>query len=651
MMSPIEQAQKYLEACPPAVTGEGGHNATFHLACEMVHGFGLSSSDATVAMSDWNARCQPPWNSSDLNYKINSAILSNYSKPNGWRCSAKPNKLEYKIKNMKPAVSPTVALLKAAFLEGEGVGISVAVESEDGRTVPASKGLVLSREEWIAKIEAKGGDVNKIWSGDAGGFIRINPMKVLGATDADVTNYRHALLEFDTIASVPEQIRIITESNVPCSAVIFSGGKSVHAWVKVDATDRIDYATKVVELYEHFEQHKPDEKNKNPSRFSRLAGLRRGDKMQELLAVNIGAESWSIWKAKQAHATSEVMRVNDLLLIDTENDPNSVIGKRWLCKGHSAVIMGPSGVGKSTLTMQLAVNWAIGKAVFGVTPKAPLRHLIVQAENDAGDLSEQLKATLQSMPRFNTPEIIEILNRNMIFVRESVSTGIEFVQKLQTLIDVNKPDVVWIDPLLSYIGDDLSAQKVASTFLRNWLAPVLEATGVVLFVIHHIRKPSKDDSSRGDAYLQYLASGSSDLVNWARAIVYLDAVGDAFCLRFLKRGKRSGARDHSGNLAEKVWMKHSPTGPTWETCEEPVQQTPITKTVSKIKGITSETVVSLVTRPMMYSEVIDCIIKHTKCKQLEAKAAFAIARTFFTKDMTPKIPLYFPTCDLLKMNQ
>ena len=154
--------------------------------------------------------------------------------------------------------------------------------------------------------------------------------------------------------------------------------------------------------------------------------------MQELLAVNIGAESWSIWKAKQAHATSEVMRVNDLLLIDTENDPNSVIGKRWLCKGHSAVIMGPSGVGKSTLTMQLAVNWAIGKAVFGVTPKAPLRHLIVQAENDAGDLSEQLKATLQSMPRFNTPEIIEILNKNMIFVRESVSTGIEFVQKLQT---------------------------------------------------------------------------------------------------------------------------------------------------------------------------------------------------------------------------
>ena len=188
MMSPIEQAQKYLEACPPAVSGEGGHNATFHLACEMVHGFGLSSSDAIAAMSDWNARCQPPWDSSDLNYKINSAILSNYSKPNGWRCSAKPNKLEYKIKNMKPAASPTVALLKAAFHEGEGVGISVAVESEDGRTVPASKGLVLSREEWIAKIEAKGGDVNKIWSGDAGGFIRINPMKVLGATDADVTN-------------------------------------------------------------------------------------------------------------------------------------------------------------------------------------------------------------------------------------------------------------------------------------------------------------------------------------------------------------------------------------------------------------------------------------------------------------------------------
>jgi hypothetical protein len=36
------------------------------------------------------------------------------------------------------------------------------------------------------------------------------------------------------------------------------------------------------------------------------------------------------------------------------------------------------------------------------------------------------------------------------------------------LIAKHKPDLVWIDPLLSYIGDDISKQSVCSQFLRNW---------------------------------------------------------------------------------------------------------------------------------------------------------------------------------------
>lgn len=651
MKTIIEQAQSYLAACPPAVTGFSGHNTAFHIINEILNGFGLSKSDTLTAIYDWNLRCQPPWSDGELNHKIEAAESSNYDKPKGWRASGN-NRQNIIQKTAKITENPTIALLKAAFLEGEGISISIAVEGKDNRTVPASKGLVLSREEWITKIEANGGDANKIWSGDLGGFIRINPIKALGSTDADVTAYRHALLEFDTIASVDEQYRIITESNVPCSAVLFSGGKSVHAWVKVDAKDRIDYATKVKELYTHFAQHKPDEKNRNPSRFSRLAGLRRGEKMQDLLAIDIGSESWSMWKAKLATAGCEVMRVSDLLKIDTENDPNSVLGKRWLCKGHAAVIMGPSGVGKSTITMQLAVNWAIGKAVFGIIPKGPLRHLIIQAENDAGDLSEQLKATLKSMPKFNTPEIIAILNKQLIFVRESVATGFNFVQKLQTLIDYHKPDVVWVDPLLSYIGDDLSAQKVASTFLRNWLAPVLEATGVVLFVVHHIRKPSKEDSTRSESYLQYLASGSSDLVNWARAIIYLEAVEDAFCLRLLKRGKRAGARNHNGDLTDKVWMKHSAEGPTWETCPTPdvpiVKPTEykskalsmVRKASNNIKIPTTAKVMEALSEPFNYFDSIDRIATHCSCTETEAKLAFAVAKSLLQRDMTGKFPTY-----------
>lgn len=40
----------YLDACPPAVNGCGGHNQTFSLAYALTHGFGLDEEAALVWM-------------------------------------------------------------------------------------------------------------------------------------------------------------------------------------------------------------------------------------------------------------------------------------------------------------------------------------------------------------------------------------------------------------------------------------------------------------------------------------------------------------------------------------------------------------------------------------------------------------------------
>ena len=76
---------------------------------------------------------------------------------------------------------------------------------------------------------------------------------------------------------------------------------------------------------------------------------------------------------------------------DTTHDPDNVLGNRWLCKGGSCLIVGQSGIGKSSFAMQMAINWALGKATFGIAPERPLKSLIVQAENDRGDIAEMLK--------------------------------------------------------------------------------------------------------------------------------------------------------------------------------------------------------------------------------------------------------------------
>jgi putative DNA primase/helicase len=71
--SVIERARKYLDAIPGAVSGSGGHNQTFHVACVLVLGFGLTKAEALGLLSEYNQKCEPPWSEAELQHKIESA--------------------------------------------------------------------------------------------------------------------------------------------------------------------------------------------------------------------------------------------------------------------------------------------------------------------------------------------------------------------------------------------------------------------------------------------------------------------------------------------------------------------------------------------------------------------------------------------------
>src|SRR5271166_1272647 len=80
--------------------------------------------------------------------------------------------------------------------------------------------------------------------------------------------------------------------------------------------------------------------------------------------------------------TSETIGVAELLSFDRYNDILSLIGNRWLCKGKSAAIQGPTGIGKSSLVMQWAIRLILNLPFFGIKATGPMRVLIIQAEND-----------------------------------------------------------------------------------------------------------------------------------------------------------------------------------------------------------------------------------------------------------------------------
>lgn len=65
---------------------------------------------------------------------------------------------------------------------------------------------------------------------------------------------------------------------LPITAIIDSGKKSVHAWVRIDAKTREEYDEKVALIHQFCSQSiglDVDRQNKNPSRYSRMADVRR----------------------------------------------------------------------------------------------------------------------------------------------------------------------------------------------------------------------------------------------------------------------------------------------------------------------------------------------------------------------------------------
>ena len=72
-LSPMERARLYVAKCLPAVSGQGGHDDTFHVACVLVNGFALDEADALILLLEFNRRCLPPWTEAELVHKIKSA--------------------------------------------------------------------------------------------------------------------------------------------------------------------------------------------------------------------------------------------------------------------------------------------------------------------------------------------------------------------------------------------------------------------------------------------------------------------------------------------------------------------------------------------------------------------------------------------------
>lgn len=294
--------------------------------------------------------------------------------------------------------------------------------------------------------------------------------------------------------------------------------------------------------------------------------------------------SADVRKAVIETARSPIManawNVGDLMRYNTEDDPNALIGhkRRFLSKGGSLIITGPSGIGKSTLATSMAVHWAAGAPWHGIEVRRPLKIAVVQAENDQGDLAEMFRGAAKMAERDFAPDDRMIMARNLLFFRQSEKVGEEFCRWLEEVIRESGADVVFIDPLLSYVGGDISKQEVASQFFRTWLQPVLNRTGAIAILVHHTGKTSSDAKARShwqESDYSYIGIGSSEVTNWPRAmaaIMPIPAHEKKYRLMLTKRGARAGMTNREGQIGvSTIFLEHglASEGLAWNQIEDP----------------------------------------------------------------------------------
>jgi AAA domain len=223
------------------------------------------------------------------------------------------------------------------------------------------------------------------------------------------------------------------------------------------------------------------------------------------------------------------------------NEKDTLLGVRYLCRGGGMFIVAPSGHGKSTLVAQASIELACGMDTFGInSPTGSLRSLIIQCEDDEGDLIE--------MSRIINHLKLNEKQRNLVDERTHVEfvndlTGANFLEAVDGFLDQWPADLLWINPYTAYLGADIKDDGANTTFLRNRLNPILTKHKCGCVIVHHTPKTNfRDTATWKPSDWMYSGAGAAVLTNWARAYLVIDPCDTHGVYKFIaaKRGKRIG---------------------------------------------------------------------------------------------------------------
>lgn len=296
--------------------------------------------------------------------------------------------------------------------------------------------------------------------------------------------------------------------------------------------------------------------------FECMEGIEKANGYHEdvlSLTYTIGERIHELTRARQKARDGDDMKGHSVVdLMNYVSDPNdNLLGNGWLRRGGAVLFVGPSGIGKSSASMQQDIAWALGQEAFGIKAARPLRILTIQSENDGDDLHEMAEGVMEHLQLCSYEE--DELYKNTRYETWTTERGNVFLAKLRQTVREFRPDLVRLDPLLAFAGCKIEDSEQMGNFLRAGLNPILQEFRCGLILAHHTPKPRLDvvqDKSARD--FAYAGAGAAELTNWARAVLAIEPKGDdEFAFHAAKRGRRIGWENALGFTEYTRYFRHA----------------------------------------------------------------------------------------------
>lgn len=460
--------------------------------------------------------CEKKWNSFNSE-GVTGAYLTMMAKEGGWEPKSSPSEAPKFLAWDAVIGRDTAPIVDEAFAENEPIPgppkkwnpceqlltyintlfqpddiVAYVVKSakrddDEGKFYPANSGVYKKTAEQLCKdlnhyddITYAVGDYNK----QAGAWIRFNPFDGKGVSNVNVTDFRYALVECDDI-SLEKQYSLIKQMQLPVAALVHSGGKSIHAIVKLNAIDKEDYAKKIQFLYQACEKSglKIDTKNKNPSRLSRMPGIERNGKKQYLIATNIGCESWDKWIDYIGGLDDDLPELQDFwkqLQDPPELSPELIGG--ILREGNKMIITGESKAGKTCLSQEIAVCIAEGKNWLGKFPCQQGKVLYINLEVEEASLFHRFRSIYFA----NGWEFTENCSNIKAWNLRGFAVPLEKLASkvIRRCKNTGPYKAIVLDPLYKVQQGDENSAEAISTFC-NALDKIAHETGAAIIYDHH----------------------------------------------------------------------------------------------------------------------------------------------------------------------